>query len=191
MKRACVILAAGKSQRFGSPKMRYRLPSGRTLLEETINRYRQQFDVLTVVLNGADDDWQSEQNLFAQNAVNIEFCEQADQGMSQSLITAVRRHIETDAMMIALGDMPYVSAHTVEQLKASMSAEHIVVPRYQGKSGNPVSFGKRFYLELLQVSGDQGGKSVITAHPEAVTLVDVDDPGIRHDIDTPEHVLPE
>ena len=66
------------------------------------------------------------------------------------------------------------------------SPEHIVVPRAGGRPASPVFFPARFRAELLQRRGDEGGRGVRDAHPEACLQVEMPDPRILADIDTPE-----
>jgi molybdenum cofactor cytidylyltransferase len=57
----------------------------------------------------------------------------------------------------------------------------IAVPTYQGRRGNPVAFSRIHLSRLLQLSGDQGARSLLKAFP--VIEVDVDDAAIGRDID--------
>jgi molybdenum cofactor cytidylyltransferase len=47
-------------------------------------------------------------------------------------------------------------------------------------------FDKHYFPELMSLSGDQGAKRVIQAHPNEVFEVEVLDPGVIRDIDTPD-----
>ena len=82
--------------------------------------------------------------------------------------------------------------HRVEGLQGLLalleraSPEHIVVPRAGGRPASPVFFPARFRAELLQRRGDEGGRGVRDAHPEACLQVEMPDPRILADIDTPE-----
>ncbi len=54
-----------------------------------------------------------------------------------------------------------------------------------GARGHPVGFSRALREELIAIDGDEGARSVIAAHRGEVSLVEVDDPGIVKDIDTP------
>jgi molybdenum cofactor cytidylyltransferase len=60
-----------------------------------------------------------------------------------------------------------------------------VVPTVKGKRGNPVLWGRAYFEALRMVQGDVGGRGLIGAHEEAVFEVEMDDPAIFRDIDTP------
>lgn len=190
MNSACIILAAGKSQRFGASKMLHRLANDKSILEQTVSQYSAHFSALTVVLNENQAHLEELLDQMKSLQVEVVLSKWADLGMSQSLIAGLQQHEEATSIMIALGDMPYISAETIGQLSSAMSANQIVLPRYQGMLGNPVSFGQRFFAELGQLTGDQGGKKIVNAHADSVVLVDVDDQGVLLDIDTPEQIRP-
>jgi molybdenum cofactor cytidylyltransferase len=59
----------------------------------------------------------------------------------------------------------------------------IVVPFYKDKQGNPVLFDNYWRDELLELSGDVGGRVLIKAHPERIKRVKVSDESIFLDID--------
>jgi len=66
------------------------------------------------------------------------------------------------------------------------AGRHVVVPVADGRRGNPVLWGRRFFAELARVTGDQGGRAVLAAYPEAVFEVPAEDDAVHLDLDTPE-----
>lgn len=112
----------------------------------------------------------------------VSICQDADAGMAYSLRHALLETQHSDAWIIALGDMPYVSPATVSALhRALENGADIAVPVFQGKRGNPVGFSRMHLTELLQLSGDQGARRLLSTFP--VTEIQVDDPGIHQDVD--------
>ena len=61
----------------------------------------------------------------------------------------------------------------------------IVGAGHEGRRGNPNLFPARFFEELMALSGDHGGSSVIRAHEDALLLVETDAEEL-FDCDTPE-----
>ena len=106
--------------------------------------------------------------------------------------TSVRRGVATarergaEAVLFALGDMPRVEVSTVEAILREYRTSNpgIVAPRFEGQRGNPVLFDAQFFDALAAVEGDRGGRALLES--EAVTWIDVADPGIRRDVDTEE-----
>ena len=93
----------------------------------------------------------------------------------------------TEAVLIALGDQPFVAGEIIPALLAARerTGKAIVAPRYRDGRGNPVLFSRELFGELLEVSGDQGARSVVERDAGRVTLVDFDLP-MPQDLDTPE-----
>ena len=54
----------------------------------------------------------------------------------------------------------------------------------EGQRGHPVGFGIEHRDALLALDGDTGAKSLLMS--QHVTRVDVGDPGILRDVDTPD-----
>ena len=64
----------------------------------------------------------------------------------------------------------------------------IVIARCAGKRGHPVVFGDSVFRELLEAPAEQGARAVVIRDPARVVYVDVDDPGVTLDLDTPADV---
>ena len=65
----------------------------------------------------------------------------------------------------------------------------IFAPEAEGRRGNPVLFPAALFEELLQVTGDRGGRQVIAAHPDLLRTVTVPAAELK-DIDTKEDMHP-
>lgn len=114
--------------------------------------------------------------------------ERHDRGQSTSVRAGVRaaKRARADAVVIALGDMPFVSPSTVSGLidRNRETDENVVVPTYRGQRGNPVLFSAEMFEELMSLTGDTGAKQLFES-TDAVRF-ETDDFGTRIDIDTPE-----
>ena len=62
----------------------------------------------------------------------------------------------------------------------------IAAPFHRGMRGHPVGFGNACYAALAALTGDEGAKTIVAAHRDRVTRIDVDDAGILRDVDTRE-----
>ncbi len=111
-------------------------------------------------------------------------------GMASSLKTGLAAlPPELDGVVIALGDMPAITAHDIARLIAAFDpgqSRGIVVPRFEGKRGNPVLFATRYVDDMLSLAGDTGARQVILRNAQDVVEVALDNPGILLDLDTPE-----
>ena len=67
-----------------------------------------------------------------------------------------------------MSDQPWLEADTVVALTELFENEKkgMACIRWNGKTGNPCIFGQKYYEELMEISGDKGGKKIIKKHPE-------------------------
>jgi molybdenum cofactor cytidylyltransferase len=64
------------------------------------------------------------------------------------------------------------------------TGKRIVAPLYGGKRGSPVLFDMSLFPELLEVTGDEGGRTVLEHHRQEVELVEMGDAQANYDVDT-------
>lgn len=184
-----ILLAAGRGVRFdpggAQNKLMQALPGGEPVAVAAARALLSSLPlVLAVVRPGAE--------LLAvalrETGCRVVECPDADQGMGASLVFALSQTRAASGWLIALADMPYVKTTTINALVEALRRDaDIAVPLYQGRRGNPVGFSRRHLPELLTLGGDQGARRLLKTYP--VTEVEVDDPGIVHDIDTPEDLV--
>lgn len=188
MTTGAILLAAGFSRRFGDIKLNAVLPDGSTVLQQTARLLSDNINNVLVVTRPALLDANVLSKLTFSDE-QIILCHDADQGMGHSLACAVRAiPVHWHACMVCLGDMPFLGASTLQQLQQNASSHEIIIPTFQGQRGHPVVFGRDFFAELSQSQGDTGGREVVRNHPDRVRLIELDDPGILQDIDTPEDI---
>ncbi|MGI9286967.1 MAG: nucleotidyltransferase family protein [Pseudomonadales bacterium] len=177
-----LMLAAGRSQRFGSDKRFHKLQDGTPIISRAL--YNLQAAVDSVVLVVAAGETQLFSKLLVANKTpNIVEVAHAGVGMGASLACGIN-HIDGDAVLITLADMPFIQPTTIEQVAKALREYPLVVPSYRGKQGHPVGFQRRFFAELAELCADEGGKQIVQRHRENVKQFDVEDPGIVMDIDT-------
>jgi molybdenum cofactor cytidylyltransferase len=192
MTAGALVIAAGFSRRFGADKRLFRLRDGRSMLESTVSTYARAFRHVAVVLRDSDSAVAAHlvESLRARQPIIVTTAH-AGRGMAASLADGVRAVSDWDYVFVGLGDMPYVRTETLVRLDAAMRRQRldgrrcIVQPRYEDTPGHPVGFSREFFAELLDLDGDEGARSVVRAHRDAVAFVDVDDPGVVTDLDQP------
>ena len=201
-----LVLAAGKSTRFGADKRKSLLPNGQFVLAQSIQRARSKLDQIIVVLRATDQQFARElESQFNDPSISYYLAPDADKGMAHSLANAINSLTKNprpvEGCVIFLGDMPYLGGETVEQLlttfKHYRSENPIVVPVIQQKTaqgakirlpGHPVMFSSAYFAELTRLSGDSGAKSILTRHNEHVVRIEVNDLGILKDVDRPSDI---
>ena len=177
---SAIILAAGSSKRFGKQKLCEKLPSGNTVLGETIFRVERAVSEVRIITNA---------NIYASISGEngrLKVCPEANLGMGLTLAYGIKLVQSANACLVCLADMPFVKTTTYQTLAKSLTARNIVVPVFDGKQGNPVGFGKRYFKNLMMLNGDSGGRSLLQTHADAIQRIEIDDPAILYDIDTPE-----
>ena len=180
---SAILLAAGAGSRFGGRKLLQPLPDGTPIGVAALRNLREAIDRVIVVIRAGDEELAAR---FALENATVVACRQAADGMGHSLATGVAAESDADGWVVALGDMPRVRANTVRAVAEKLATgAGIVVPSYQRQRGHPVAFGSQFREELLALSGDAGARALLKLHASQVIRLDVDDPGVLQDIDTP------
>ncbi len=180
-----LLLAAGRGRRFGSDKRQALLNSGESLILAAITRLQETGLPFIVCL--APGDAVLRDNLRALGIDSMS-CPNAARGMGATLADAVQQLPPWDGVLIALADMPVIRADTFQVVAANLGPADIHQPSHQGRRGHPVGFGRDFFPALARLDGDTGARHVLTAHPEHVQEIEVDDSGIYTDVDTPEQL---
>ncbi len=178
---AAVILAAGFARRFGSDKRQWSMPDGRTLLESTLARYQDGFGSVFLVLRPEDSEW-----VRGLGGCTKVFAADAHLGMGHSLAAGIAAARDFDGVFIALGDMPWVEASTLEELRRRLNDRGAIVrPFHDGTPGHPVGFGQAHFGALMKLSGDEGAKVVLDQNRQRIVAIDVADVGVIRDLDVP------
>jgi molybdenum cofactor cytidylyltransferase len=94
------------------------------------------------------------------------------------------------ALALFLGDMPWIGSTTQGYLCAKVDRSNIAQPRYRGYSGHPLLFGRDCWPALRQLDGDSGARELLREQAASRVSVDMEDPGIHQDLDTPADLRP-
>ncbi|MEZ5363092.1 MAG: nucleotidyltransferase family protein [Bryobacterales bacterium] len=182
MKLAGVILAAGRSSRMGRDKAL--LPCGEsTFLGSLVRTFRKRCDPVIVVLGH-----NAEQIRPAAEGAQVVVNEGYDRGMLSSLQTGLRAAgWDTDGVAFTLVDHPGLRPETLDKLVDAFesSGANLVLPLYYGERGHPAVISRAVLGQLLTLPARKRPKPVLRAHYAAARFVDVDDPAVVADIDTP------
>jgi len=185
-----LVLAAGKGSRFDDSGKRFKpvqaLADGTPMVYAVCDTLLQHIANVTVICGPHE---QAVRSALGNLPVRTVHCPQAHQGMSASLRCGVQSSPARIGWIIALSDMPFIRAETVSGIASRLrQGEQIVRPAYQGKPGHPVAFASMFRDQLLGITGDEGARTIIHQHPDALTVFTANDPGCLIDIDTVEQL---
>jgi molybdenum cofactor cytidylyltransferase len=116
----------------------------------------------------------------------------AAEGMSRSLVRAVAdlgAAGQEDGLMILPADMPGFTTAALSDLVAHFKADPSLILRggtEDGQPGHPAIFPRALWPALAQVTGDEGGRSVLRQNQGRVRVVPLPGPMAILDLDTPE-----
>lgn len=179
-----ILLAAGHSSRFGDPNKLLVETDGQTIVTTSATTLCES-DVDSVIAVVGHEAERVRDAL--PNGVSIVERAESHPELSTSVGAGVKaaRQIGGDAVLIALGDMPWIEPATVDALVAAYRAEFgsAIAAAYEGERGNPVIFDARHFDRLLSLSGDVGGRAVLRDVSDGV-LIETNDPGVTKDVDT-------
>lgn len=180
-----VILAAGESKRMGQPKML--LPWGEgTVISHVITVFRDAGveDILVVTGGGREQVEDAISDLNVRTIYNDNFSQGGMLSSIQCSIVALTH--QTQAMLIGLGDQPQVQKRSVRMVCDTFieTISSIVVPSFQMRRGHPWLVARPLWGELLNLGSSP--RDFLNTHTESIQYVNVDDPGILADLDTPE-----
>lgn len=181
---AAIILAAGGASRFGRPKQL--LPwEGEPFVRRVARTAMDAGLSPVIVVTGAWGDEVGKQvsDLPVRIANNTEW--QAGQGSSVRTGTQALPP-ECGAAIFLLADQPQIPSTLIRALldEHACTLAPIVAPLVDGRRGNPVLFDRITFPDLLNLSGEAGGRALFSRY--AVTWLPWHDASVLVDVDTVE-----
>lgn len=182
LKLGCVVMAAGNARRFGENKLAARL-EGRSLIQRTLEAVPPEvFDAVAVV-----SQYQEILDLAGEFGFTPIRNVHPDFGLSRTIALGLTALGACDGAMFLVSDQPLLRRESVAAL-ARFWRERPEAPAalaYGGIRGNPCVFPARLFPELLALTEDHGGSTVIRRHQEDLRLWEVPEEELT-DVDTPQ-----
>ena len=183
---ACVILAAGRSQRFGTPKALAQWrgnPFARRIAEEA---ERAGLFPRLMVLGHA---WRTVRRALGQVSAEFVVNRDYDKGQFSSLQTALARlRGQCNGAVICLVDQPQVTSRVLRQIAAEIEAKSdlLIAPVVGGRGVHPVGIGARWFDAVLELPPESTLRDFFRKHRQYVLRPELDEPLLTLDVDTPE-----
>jgi len=181
-----VLLAAGRSKRMGRNNKLLLDVHGIPLVRKSaITILNSNVASLTVV-TGFDED----KIVDALSGLNVNFVKNVNfrEGLSSSLKAGLANITPSpSAVIICLADMPKIQPKHINRIIENfdpLRGWEICIPTNNGKRGNPVLIGNRFFPHIFETSGDFGAKQVMKHHTDKIVEVEIGTSDIHFDIDT-------
>jgi len=182
-----IVLAAGASRRFGSPKQLVRI-RGQALLRLAVEHAAQVAGQAVTVVLGAHA---------AEIAPLLKACSAAivlNRAWAEGIASSIRAGLTSlpsscDGVLLTLADQPAVTSEDLRRLVAAWRRDPrcIVAAQYAAILGVPAIFPRAQFPALLALRGDQGARALLNRGAAAVIGVPV--PAAAVDIDRPEDLL--
>ena len=184
---AAVVLAAGRSRRMAPHnKLLITDKAGKPMIARVVDNVLSSGARPILVVLGH----QSEHIETALAGKPVRFIHAADyaEGLAASLKAGIAAVPEDcAAAVVCLGDMPLVTGRMIDRLVSAYDPEEgrqIVLPTFRGKQGNPMLWDRRFFPEILQISGDSGARFLTGKYAEVLAEIEMGDDAVLRDFDT-------
>ena len=180
-----VLLAAGSASRFGSAKQS--APIGGVAMVRRAAMAALSTGAELLVVTGAYTDAVADE--LAGLPLTLLHNAQWQGGMGGSIACGFRQILsasaQAEAAIVCLADQPLVGAAQLQRLidDPRRAAERIIAADHGKTLGPPCLFPRRYFVELSELSGMQGARSLLDRHAAEVTAVFMPEAAV--DIDTP------
>lgn len=195
---SAIVLAAGKSSRMGQLKLLLPI-AGRSMIRAVIESVllSKAGEVILVLGNEAvrvrnDVELLGTEFEAAKSKLKIVENLQFEEGQSTSLKVGLSMVEErSKGALILMGDQPFVEVGIINKLIERFIETNplMVIPQYPEGCASPVLFARALFPELMTITGDKGGRSIVakcleTEHRHRISVVKVKSDLAGKDIDT-------
>lgn len=183
---SAVLTGAGESTRMGRPKPLLSW-CGVTLLEYQLSSLSAAgvSEIVVVLGHQAESVARYVTDPRARYVVN----EAYRQGRTTSIKAGLAQVDPSSESILLLGvDQPRTPEIISKVVRAHADRDSLITsPRFRGRGGHPLVFSSSLTDELGSITEDgQGVRAVFQAHRDQVTEVEIDDPMVRLDLNTPD-----
>ena len=189
---AALVLAAGRSQRMGRPKLT--LPwKDTTVIGQVLATLRVAGVTRIVVVTGASAE--AVRDALAPDGApgpEVEYAHNTGYAQSEMLASIqcglAALGNQAEAALIALGDQPQLRADTVRAVLDAYRAGQpgLVVPSHANRRGHPWLVDRALWPLLLSLSPLATPRDFLRAHAGQIRYVESADDSILRDLDTPQ-----
>jgi molybdenum cofactor cytidylyltransferase len=178
-----LVLAAGGGRRFGGSKLAAEL-DGRPLLDHAVDAMLAVPAIgrVVVVLGAHAEHVAATADLAEAETV---ICERWGEGISASLRTGVRSLAGAAAIVVVLGDQPFITPQVIAAIIDEIDAQAPAArATYDGRPGHPVLIKRPLFEAIEELRGDAGARDLLAG--AGVRNVECGHLCRPDDIDTPD-----
>jgi len=182
---SAIILAAGESKRFGSPKQLFKI-NNHTLIEHAISAFTG-IDEIIIVLGAHRELIEP---ILPKNftiAVNENF----KSGQTSSLLCGLKKvSADTQGVFVLPVDCALVNPQTVIKIKEEFTKHKplIAIPVFNAHKGHPPLYSAKLLNELTTLKIEEPLYTINRKYEKETLLVEVDDENVLKNINTPKDV---
>ena len=170
---SAVILAAGRAERMGEPKLF--MPLGGKPVLQWVLESALASDLDEVICVARELNSVRRQINIVDERLFWLLNYAADRGESTSVIMGLwAANAASDGVMFLCGDQPLVRPELINALieKFDDTSAWIVAPSCKGDVRNPILFHRKLFPELLQLTGDRSVHPLLDKHKRKTALLD-------------------
>jgi CTP:molybdopterin cytidylyltransferase MocA len=186
---AGVVLAAGAGTRMGAGKPLMD-DGGEPLVRRLVEALRAGGCEPVLVVAGGEAANDVDRVATAAGARVVRNPDPASQQIDSLRLALRELDARVQAAVVTPVDRPGLLAATVARLidAHQKTGAPLVIPTWLGEPGHPTLFARSLFAELAEDALPEGARTVIARHGEEAVRVEVADPGVPVDLDTPEDV---
>jgi molybdenum cofactor cytidylyltransferase len=189
---AALVPAAGASTRMGRPKLLVEF-EGQPLIGRVVSALRTGGADRVVVVAPPADTVEgppiADQARRAGAVVVVPPTRPAEMRQSIELgLEAMANDDPPRSVLLTPGDYPGITPEIVAQVveSAVKRPEQLVIPRYDGRRGHPIALPWTLALAVRCLPAGEGVNALVARHGESVVEIDLGNPAIVADLDTPD-----
>ena len=109
-----------------------------------------------------------------QSDISVLWNHHPEKGQSCSVALATAELTHCAGLLFLPADMPFLTRETVSALLRTFREDpEQIIAGFDGKRYHPALFPQEFFSQLMELSGDTGGRGIIAAHRDRVRTVPV------------------
>lgn len=176
-------MAAGNARRFGGNKLHVML-DGKSLISHAMDAVPQNELTRTALVTQCPEI--AEQGM--QRGFVVCMNNEPELGLSHTIALGMQALCGMDALLFLVADQPLLKRESVVRAIRLYreNPTRIIAMSHGERRGNPCIFPKEYYPELMALSGEHGGRSVLERHEDVLLLLELEDERELMDVDTKE-----
>lgn len=182
-----IVLAAGLSARFGSPKALADV-HGKPVITFLLEKLTQTKLSEIIVVCGANRE-EIQPHIFKHTMIRVVYNKHYKFGQTSSVQAGLNLLSgASSGFMLLPVDCPFVKMSTVDGLIDYFITNQpsILVPTFESRKGHPPVINAKFKEQIERLDHSQGINSIFQTRAEEIRTLEFQDPGVKQTFNTPE-----